>query len=119
MFAWASNPHGILTAAVTLTKVRYPQPDQQADFFTRVSERIDALPGVQGCGLSSGGPMMGDLSMFYSVVGQPVPPIEQRPFADFASVGPGYFSTIGDADRAGADLPGAGPGGDAAGDGHQ
>jgi predicted permease len=87
------NPNGVLTAEVNLPLVRYPKPEQQAAFFARLTERIDALPGVRRSAAASAGPLMGGLSMFYSVVGQPVPPVHRRPFARYSEVSPDYFAT--------------------------
>jgi putative ABC transport system permease protein len=40
----------VLTMQVSLPQSRYPQGRQVAEFFSRLAERIEMLPGVQGAG---------------------------------------------------------------------
>ena len=99
------QPEGVLTAGLTLPRSRYPEVTRQADFFDRLQARLAALPGVRSAAAGTGVPLGSvDDIMFYSVVGQPVPPIEQRPSARADDVSPGYFATLGIALRRGRDF---------------
>ena len=42
---------------------RFPQPDQQAQFFRELMERISAAPGVQAAGAASALPFIGEASI--------------------------------------------------------
>ena len=88
------NPAGVLVADLTLPVPRYPRPEQRPEFFARLTERVAALPGVRRVMASSAGPFHGGLDMFYAVVGQPVPPVQERPHTRYSCVGPGYFATL-------------------------
>jgi putative ABC transport system permease protein len=41
------DPHNVLTAGVDLPTTRYPKPEQTAEFYKRLTERLRALPGVE------------------------------------------------------------------------
>ena len=88
------NPDGVLNTNVNLPPQRYATPEQQANFFARLMEGLDALPGVRCSAVTNSGPLADYTTMFYSVVGQPVPPIERRAVAKFGSVSPDYFTTV-------------------------
>ena len=89
------NADAALVTNLTLALPRYPQPEQQADFFDRLVARLDTLPGVRRSAVTSGLPLTGAAGiMYYSVVGLPVPPIEHRLTARYDIVSPGYFSMM-------------------------
>ena len=41
------NAEGLFTARVSLPSSRYPDDDDRSRFFTRMLERLEALPGVR------------------------------------------------------------------------
>jgi putative ABC transport system permease protein len=59
------SPSGVTTFLMTLPKSRYPQPPQQAEFYRRLVESVQALPGVQSAGVSSFLPLAGALRYVY------------------------------------------------------
>ncbi len=88
------RPDGVLTTDINLPPQRYATAEQQANFFTRLTEGLAASPGVQRAAMTNSGPMAGYTTMFYSVVGQPVPPIERRATAKYGSISPDYLATL-------------------------
>jgi hypothetical protein len=84
----------VLTLKVTLAGDAYQQPAAVTGFFTRMIERVRALPGVDGASLIS------DLflsatpnSTNFSIEAAPTPAESVEVPVD--SVAPGYFATMG------------------------
>jgi putative ABC transport system permease protein len=50
------DSENVLTVSITLTEKKYLEPDRQAAFYTRLIERVSALPGVQAAGAASAVP---------------------------------------------------------------
>lgn len=50
-------PKNALTLRITLPKGRYSKPQQQTDFYNRVIQRIDRLPGIKSVGAISNLPL--------------------------------------------------------------
>jgi putative ABC transport system permease protein len=65
------------------------------DFFTRLEERLRALPGVESVGLTTKLPLDPGNSSGYRVVGAPEPPPGRAPQASFRSVTRDYFRAMG------------------------
>jgi len=47
------DPKNVLTVSISLPEKKYPEKDQQAAFYSRLIERVSALPGVQATGAAS------------------------------------------------------------------
>ncbi len=88
------NPDGLLVTDIGLSIGRYPTQDKQIEFFRRLTERLQAAPGVQGCAVADWGPLLGIDQTPYVVDGQPVPPVPQRRVADYCNASPDYFATL-------------------------
>ncbi len=89
------NPHGILTATVSLPATAYPKPADQAAFQKRVLERLAALPSVGSVALTNV-PYLGG-GNYLSIVIQgrsPLPP-GQGIDAMFYTVSPEFHRTLG------------------------
>jgi len=83
---------GAATAFVAVPAGRYATPPQQAQFFTRVIERLRADPRVTDAAAAIGLPLSGfNPRSPYSVAGRPVLPLPQRPLAQLAIVSDDYF----------------------------
>ena len=81
---------------VALPSVRYPQLAVRSQFFERLFERIDQIPGVQAAGAISFLPLAGlGSATGYEVVGQPVPPRGQEPVTDVRVITNEYFQSMG------------------------
>ena len=59
------NPSNVTTFLMTLPKSHYPQPEQQAEFYRRLVESVQTLPGVQSAGVSSFLPLAGAIRYVY------------------------------------------------------
>ena len=109
------NPNGVMTAAVILPRMKYPEGPQRAAFFKQLVERISALPGVEAAGATATLPLSGGgWGRSLTVEGFPVLSVGQAPMIQHTVVTPGYFRTMGipllyGRDFNTADAPGAPP----------
>ena len=83
-------------ATVSLPGGTYRTPDQLRGFYTRLLEKVRAVPGVESAAMTSGvlQPLLTNSATF-SFEGKPLPPPEQRLEYPVESVSPGFFDTIG------------------------
>ena len=90
------QPHNVLTLRVILRGPRYSGLPERTAFYQQAVQRMQSLPGVRGVGGISFLPLtMQGRTTGIAVEGQPPPAPGQVPFADFRSVSPGYFTTMG------------------------
>lgn len=85
---------GVASAFVGLPPGRYGTPQQQADFYERVIERLAAQPGVTGAAASLATPLNGGLRTPFGVLGRPQPPIAERPLVTFDVASEDYFRLL-------------------------
>ncbi|HEX3703959.1 MAG TPA: ABC transporter permease, partial [Vicinamibacterales bacterium] len=89
------DPAGVATALVGLPPGTYPTKAQQADFFERVIDGLRATPQVANASASLGLPAAGfGVRSTYTLLGQPVMPLSQRPLANLQVVSEEYFATL-------------------------
>jgi putative ABC transport system permease protein len=89
------NPDGVLTAAVNLPPAKYSTPPQQIAFHQRLRERLAAMPGVIGIGMTSHLPLGGvNSGMPMLIQGRPVSGPADVPVLWYRSVDPGYFQAM-------------------------
>ena len=85
-----------VTMRVSLPQSRYAEPVQRVQFFDRLFEQIDRLPGVQSSGAISFLPLTGPgAATRYWVVGEPLPPSGQEPVADVRVITHAYLESMG------------------------
>jgi putative ABC transport system permease protein len=73
---------------------RYTKPEQLANYFRQVEEKMRALPGVQDVAMTSLLPLSGhDESYSYNRAGEQE--TESNPSIDYAVVNSGYFKAMG------------------------
>jgi predicted permease len=90
------RPDDVLTLRVILRGPRYSGLPQRTAFYRQAVQRMQSLPGVRGVGAISFLPLtMQGRTTGIAVEGQPPPAPGQVPFADFRSISPGYFATMG------------------------
>jgi putative ABC transport system permease protein len=90
------DPQRVLTAAVSLPEAQYTNDTQQIEFFRRAIERISNIPGVEAVGAIFGLPYSGDdISVAFTVEGQPDPGPGARPRAGARMITPDYIRTMG------------------------
>jgi putative ABC transport system permease protein len=87
----------VLASTIVLPSAQYPTPQSKVDFFRRVLERIEALPGVEAAGATDGLPLSGhDHSDQVRIEGRPpVKTFDPGLQADTSAVSPHYLRAIG------------------------
>ena len=89
------EPKGAAAAFVAVPTVRYKTAGQQAEFFERVIERLHANPQITEAAAVQGLPLSGfNPRAPYTIAGQPVLPLPQRPIAGFSVVSEEYFKLM-------------------------
>lgn len=91
------NPAGVLTFELNLPQADYPEEPNVADAYEAVLERLRALPGVAGAGITSSLPLSEPLDYLLQllVVGEPRPEPGSEPHAWYRQVSPELFQTAG------------------------
>ena len=108
------NPEQIVTAALELPGGRYDTDEKVNAFYTRLLEKVEALPGMRSAGIGiSLPPSTLSITDTFTVEGKPQPP-GGAPMAAVLFVSPGYFTALGvpvlrgrnfdDSDRPGAPM---------------
>ncbi len=86
----------LLSFSINLPQGKYPNDQQEIDFYDRLVQKISSLPGVQGVGLASGLPLGNNRwQTSFKVEGQPEPPPGQMPLMEACVAGADYFKTMG------------------------
>lgn len=89
------NARGVASAFVGIPLNRYKTTAEQALFFSQVVERLKTVPQVKSAAAVIGLPLSGFNPVSpYSVGGQPVLPLSQRPLAGFCVVSEDYFRML-------------------------
>jgi len=91
------RPEGVLTLQMSLPRAAYPEPAQRAHFYEQLVGRVRALPGVASAAAINFVPMdrSGNSSSAFHVDGEPPPPKDRRPNANYRVISPGYFEASG------------------------
>jgi predicted permease len=86
----------LLTMSVMLPQQKYPDHARRVAFFSELTSRVGALPGVRSAAVTNWIPliMQGD-TFGVSVEGRPDPGPDKRPDVITRVVSPGYFDTMG------------------------
>jgi len=92
------DPKNALTVSISLPERKYPEKDRQAAFYSRLIERVSALPGVQAMGAASSVPFSnahwgGYFGRGFRVEGHAGAQAED--WTGYYSVSPNYFRTMG------------------------
>ena len=90
----ASN---VLTVALDLPHVKYPDAPQQTAFYQQLMERLGGLPGVASVGATNTLPLMtkGGVAFSFSIPGVEPSAMPQGTFASYFVVTPDYLKTMG------------------------
>ena len=107
------NPENILTVQVDLPRTKYADVTgigtreyskgfklwtvrpQQAAFIEEVLQRLKALPGVVSAAKINYIPVLGASGSFFTIKDRPPVRPEEMPYADFLTITPAYFRTMG------------------------
>jgi len=89
------NPHALAECVVTLPQTKYSTPQQTYSFYTRLEERLSALPGARNVTVAWTLPLFGYLTNRAIVVeGRERPQPGHEPTAAVNSVEPSYLDTL-------------------------
>jgi putative ABC transport system permease protein len=90
------RPSQVLTFELALPPLSYPDRDHLVALYTRTLEHLQSLPGVESVGLGETLPMGGEgESSVITIPDHPVAKDQERPFANYTIVSPGFFSAVG------------------------
>ncbi len=90
------DPRHVLTTSLSLGVARYPQGEQQRDFFQKILQRIRALPGIESAGVINPLPFGGSSSSnTFTIEGRPPLDPGETPHSYYRAISPDYFRTMG------------------------
>ena len=90
----AIEPESLLTMRLAITDNKYPQKSQVAEFYRRVLERIQALPGVRSATAVTALPYSNDSNgRNFMIEGRPLEP-GNPPNGMYQVASPDYFETL-------------------------
>jgi predicted permease len=88
------DPQGVLAFALDLPDARYGKPEQSADFFKEVLDRIRSVPGVENASAALPLPLSDNsLRTSFEIEGQPIAKSD-LPRTQIRAVGLDYFKTM-------------------------
>jgi len=89
------EPNQVLALDIPLSRQRYDTAAKQADFFKRLIERTETLPGVQAAGVVNYLPLSNNVNVAsFNIAGRPPFPPGSNIYAHYTVVSPGYFETL-------------------------
>jgi predicted permease len=99
------DPRGVLTAVVSLSGTAHTTGTARLEFFDRLAEEIEHLPGVEHVSAINHLPLAGDIwRLGIEIDGRAAPRPGERASAAYRVVRPGYFRTMGLPLRRGRDF---------------
>ncbi len=91
---WAHRE--VIQTVINLPAAKYASPEQTYGFYTRLQERLAALPGAKGATVAWTLPVFQYLTSRSVVVeGQPLPQAGHEPLSYINAVAPSYLDTLG------------------------
>jgi putative ABC transport system permease protein len=92
-----ANPESILTLQTPLPESKYKDRRSVTEFYERVIQRMQVLPGVQSVSAASNTPLNNSPNPSAELIIEGRPPLlpGERQLSDFLVISPGYFTTIG------------------------
>jgi predicted permease len=88
------DPHNVLTTSLPIPGTKYQTPQSEINFWSRVLERIRALPGVESAGLVDDLPFNGGSHQPIAVEGRPPVPMSEQPEVDVRVASTGYLRAM-------------------------
>lgn len=85
----------VLSAQITLRGDAYKENEDRVRFWQKLTERLQALPGVTAVGLTSKLPLEGGSNTSALVNDEVYDPAQRRTNVERSSITPGYFETMG------------------------
>jgi putative ABC transport system permease protein len=84
----------VLIADLSLSPTRYIEIIHRREFYRRLLEQVDSLPGVRASGIASAAPLSKETSVTVIIAEGARVPVLERPLVDRRYVSPGYFGTM-------------------------
>jgi putative ABC transport system permease protein len=86
------NTGNLLLVRLSLPQARYQKRETVADFYQKLTQRVESLPGVQAVGVASVLPLSGmNARADFTIVGRALASAQDAPGAQNRWVSPGYF----------------------------
>ncbi len=87
-------PKSLMTFPIALPPSHYPQPQQQAEFYRQLLDKVKAIPEVQAAGATTYLPLSGGMRfVFFCPEGHACQGIGKDPIIAMRQVSPEYFET--------------------------
>ena len=85
----------LTTFSLKVSETRYPQPTQRSEFFRRLMEEIQVIPGVQSVAAARSLPLAaGGLFIYFCPEGAACQGLGKDPFISLEIITPDYFKTM-------------------------
>ena len=88
------DARNVLTMELGVARTKFAGPEQQAQFYDRVLERLRQLPGVQATSAIDSLPTQGGSMQPVAIEGRPVVAMADQPEVAVRLVSPQYFATL-------------------------
>lgn len=89
------DPHHVMSFSFALPQTKYPQRAQQAEFYRRLVESVQAIPGVESAAANTYLPISGNVRFaFFCPEGSPCQGGGKDPVAAVRHITPDYFKTM-------------------------
>ncbi len=90
------NTDNLLTVNITLPFAKYPELEKRTAFFEQLTEKLQAIPGVQAVGATSNLPLSGGNNhLTFIIEGRQAALLSDEPAADWRAISPDYFNVMG------------------------
>jgi putative ABC transport system permease protein len=89
------RPERVLSLNVTLPRSKYSDPAKINQFFNQLNDGISNLPGVESAAIAYDHPLQANWVDSFEIEGHVPTPGETSLSANFNSIGPEYFQTVG------------------------
>lgn len=84
----------VIAMTLSLPELQYRERPQRAEVVEQVSQRLQAVPGIEAVGIASLLPLTGEGDNNIITVENTTTPKMERPVAEFRSVNPGFFEVL-------------------------
>jgi putative ABC transport system permease protein len=88
------TPQQVLTAKLSPAGPQFQNDQDYINFYDRVLERTNAIPGVQSAGLINTLPLSPGPTLGFRVEGRPIVTVDKWSLVNFREVSPDYFRTM-------------------------
>lgn len=90
------NSENVLVTSLSLSRAKYPKPEQQLAAFREILTRAQSMPGVASAGLIDIVPFGGTSSAnTFLIEGQPLPSAQDKPISNRRTITEDYFKAMG------------------------